>query len=64
MCSVTRRVTTSVGPPAAKGTMAVMVLVGYCAKAGAAVSASAASAATLARCMIFIGCFLLIVDLD
>src|SRR5678815_1395160 len=34
MCSQTRRVTTSVGPPAAKGTMTVIGLFGYCAAAG------------------------------
>jgi hypothetical protein len=34
MCSQTRRVTTSVGPPAAKGTMTVIGLSGYCATAG------------------------------
>src|SRR5262245_59750616 len=34
ICSQIRRETTSVGPPAAKGTMTVMGLVGYCATAG------------------------------
>ena len=44
MCSPTRRATTSVGPPAANGTMTVIGLVGYCcASAGALNVASAAS---------------------
>src|SRR6266566_9773161 len=39
--SPTRRVTTSVGPPAANGTITVIGLFGYCAAAGALCSASA-----------------------
>jgi hypothetical protein len=42
MCSPTRRATTSVGPPAANGTMTVIGLLGYCASAGVLSKASAA----------------------
>ncbi len=41
MCSPTRRATTSVGPPAANGTMTVIGLLGYCASAGVVSEASA-----------------------
>ena len=45
MCSPTRRVTTSVGPPAANGTMTVIGLLGYCASAGVVSEASASDSA-------------------